>query len=59
MKVYVHYMNMMKNQIIQKFQSFKFEGKVCKEKDSFFKPFYKNIMFNGFKMSSLRRRSHV
>jgi hypothetical protein len=35
MIAHVHYMNLMKNQIIQKFQSLDFEGKGCKEKDSF------------------------
>jgi hypothetical protein len=39
MKVHVHWMNLMKNQIKQKFQSFKFEGKGYKAKDSFKKPF--------------------
>jgi len=32
----------------------KFERKGCKEKDLFFKPFDQKIMFNGFKMFSLR-----
>jgi hypothetical protein len=36
-----------------------FEGKGYKAKDSFFKPFDKKIMFNGFKMSSFRCKSHV
>jgi hypothetical protein len=35
-KVHVHWMNFMKNQIIQKFQSlWNFEGKGCKLEDSF------------------------
>jgi hypothetical protein len=41
MKVHVHWMNLMKNQIIQKFQ--KLEGKSCKAKDSFLKPFDKKL----------------
>jgi hypothetical protein len=40
-------MNLMKNQIIQKFQSL--ERNDYKENDSFKKPFDKNVMFNGFK----------
>ncbi len=36
-----------------------FERKGYKGKDSFKKPFDKKIMFNGFKMSSFRCRSHV
>ncbi len=39
MKVHVHWMNFMKNQIKQKFQDL--EGKGYKAKDSFFKPFDK------------------
>ncbi len=31
-------------------KSWNFEGKGCKVKDSFVKPFDKKIMFNGFKM---------
>jgi hypothetical protein len=41
------------------FKVLNFERKGYKEKDSFFKPFYKKVMLNGFKMSSLRCRSHV
>jgi hypothetical protein len=37
----------------------KFEEKGYKAKDSFFKPFDKTIMFNGFKMSSFKCRSLV
>ncbi len=40
-------------------KSSNFEGKGCKAKDSFKKPFDKKITFNGFKMSSFRCRSHV
>jgi hypothetical protein len=36
-----------------------FEKKGCKTKDSFFKPFDKKNMFNGFKMSSFRSKSHM
>ncbi len=60
MKLHVHWMNLMKNKIIQKFQSSKnFKRKDCKEKDSFFKPSDKIVMFNGFKMFSFRCKSHV
>ncbi len=55
MKVHVHCMNLMKNQIIQKFQSLE----ILKERIDFVKPFYKKKMFNGFKMSNFRCRSHV
>jgi hypothetical protein len=37
----------------------KFEEKGYKAKDSFFKPFDKTIMFNGFKMSSFKCKSLV
>jgi hypothetical protein len=37
---------------ISKFSNF--EGKGYKAKDSFFKPFDKKTMFNGFKISSFR-----
>jgi hypothetical protein len=40
-------------------KSWNFEGKGYKAKDSFLKPFDKIKMFNGFKMSSFRCRSHV
>ncbi len=40
-------------------KSWNFEQKGYKAKDSFFKPFDKNIMFNGFKMSSFRYKLHV
>jgi hypothetical protein len=40
-------------------KSWNFEGKNSKENDLFFKPLNKKIMFNGFKISSLRCRSHV
>jgi hypothetical protein len=60
MKVFVHEMNLMKNQIIEKFQKFwNFKGKGCKEKNSFFNHLTTKKMFNRFKMSSLRCRSHV
>jgi hypothetical protein len=51
---------LMKNQIIQKnSKSWNFETKINKEKDFFKKPFDKIIMCNGFKISSIRCRSHV
>jgi hypothetical protein len=40
-------------------KSLNFTRKGCKAKDSFFKPFDKNLMFNVFKMSSFRCKSHV
>ncbi len=40
-------------------KSWNFERKGRKAKDSFYEPFDKRIMFNGFKMSSFRCRSHV
>jgi hypothetical protein len=60
MKVHVHWINLMKNQIIQKFQSLE----ILKERDvrqrvHFFTYLIKKIVFNGFKMSSFRCRSHV
>jgi hypothetical protein len=39
MKVHVHWMNSMKNQIIQKFKTWNFEKKGFKAKDPFVKPF--------------------
>ncbi len=59
MKVHVHWMNLMKNQIIQKFKSWNFEKKGFKAKDLFFKPFDIKKMLNGLKMSSFICRSHV
>jgi hypothetical protein len=45
MKVHVHWMNFMKNQIKQKFQSFKIlKKKGYKSKDSCFKPFDKKSL---------------
>jgi hypothetical protein len=40
-------------------KSSNFEGKGCKAKESFKKPFDKKIVFNGFKMFSFRCKSHV
>ncbi len=40
-------------------KSWNFKRKGYKGKDSFFKPFDKKIMFNEFKMFSIRCRSHV
>jgi hypothetical protein len=43
MKIHVHWMNLMKNQIIQKFQSFEIlKENDCKENDSFFYHLTKN-----------------
>jgi hypothetical protein len=55
MKVHVHWMNLMKNQIIQECQSL--EGRGYKAKDSFKKLFDQKIMFNGFKIFNFRFRS--
>jgi hypothetical protein len=54
MKVHVHWMNLMKNQIKQKF-----EGKGCKVEDSFCKPFDEKIMFNVFKMFNFKCLGHM
>jgi hypothetical protein len=40
MKVHVHWMNLMKNQIIQKFQNLEILKKGYKANDSFLKPFH-------------------
>jgi hypothetical protein len=40
-------------------KSSNFEGKGCKAKDSFKKPFDKKKLFNGFKIPSFRCKSHV
>jgi hypothetical protein len=60
MKVHVHEMNLMKNQIID-FKSFEIlkEKVARKKKTHFFNHLTKRIMFNMFKMSSLGCRSHV
>jgi hypothetical protein len=51
MKIHVHWMNLIKNQIIQKLRSFEIlKERATKQKNSFKKPFDKKIMFNGFKM---------
>jgi hypothetical protein len=43
-----------------KFSKFgNFEKKGCKAKNSFFKPFDKRTIFNGFKMSNFKCSSHV
>jgi hypothetical protein len=54
MKVCVHWVTLMKNQNIEKFQSL-----IFLMANIFFKPFGKTIMFNGFKMSNFSCRSHV
>jgi hypothetical protein len=48
-----------KTKSYKNFKVLKFEGKGCKAKDSFKKPFDKKYMFNGFKMSSFRCKSHM
>jgi hypothetical protein len=60
MKVHVHWMNLMKNQIIQNFQSLEIlKERATRQRTHLKKSFDKRIMFNGFKMFSFRCRSHV
>jgi hypothetical protein len=48
MKVHVHWMSLIKNQIIQKFQSFEsLNVRDAKQKDSFFKPFDKKCLMSS------------
>ncbi len=51
MKVHVHWMNLMKNQMKQTFQNF--EGKGCMVEDSFLKPFDKTLCSMGSKCLTL------
>ncbi len=58
-KVHVHWVNLMKNSNHTKnSKSCNFERNGCKAKDSFCEPLSKK-MFNGFKMSGFRCKSHV
>ncbi len=58
--VHVHWMNLIKNQILQKYESFEIlKERVVKQRAQFFLAFDKIIMFNGFKMSNFKCRSHV
>ncbi len=60
MKVHVHQMNLMKNQIIQKkFNVLKFWRRRSQGKTLIFLIIWQKIMFNGFKMSNFRCKSHV
>jgi hypothetical protein len=59
MKIYVHWMNLMKNQIIQQCQILKFWKKGLQGKGFFFLTIWQKNMWNGFKMSSFRCKSHV
>jgi hypothetical protein len=61
MKIHVHRMNLMKNQIIKKIQNLEIlKERVARQKKLIFKNhLIKIIMFNGFKVSSFRCRSHV
>jgi len=60
MKVHVHWMNLMKNQIIQKCSNFEIlKERVARQKTHFFNHLTKKKRFNGLKMSSFRCRSHV
>jgi len=55
MKIHVHWMNLMKNQIIKKFQNLKIlKERATKQRTHFLNHFIKKIMFNGFKMSSFK-----
>jgi len=57
MKIHVHWINLMNNQIIQKFQSFKIlKEKAARQNFHFFNHLTKKII-NGFKMFSFRCRS--
>jgi hypothetical protein len=60
MKVHVHWMNLMKNQIKQKFQSFEIlKEKAIRQRIHFLNHLIYKKMFNGFKMFSFICRSHV
>jgi hypothetical protein len=60
MKVHVHWKNLMKNQIIQKFQSLEIlKERATRQRVHFFNYLIKKIVFNGFKMFSFRCKSHV
>jgi hypothetical protein len=59
MKVHVHWMNLMKNQIIQKFQSLEFLKKRVARQRTHFKNHLIKKLCSIFKMFSIRRRSHV
>jgi hypothetical protein len=59
MKVHVHRMNLKKNWIIQKFQNLKIlKEKAARQRTHFFNHLIK-IMFNGFKMSNFKCKSHM
>jgi hypothetical protein len=60
MKVHVHWMSLMKNQIKQKFRNLEIlNERATRQRIHFFYKFDKKIMFNGFKMSSYRCMSHL
>jgi len=59
MNVHVHWMNLMKTQIKQKFQVLEFWKKGLQGKGFIFLTIWQKIMFNGFKISIFRCRSHV
>jgi hypothetical protein len=60
MKIPIHWMNLMKNQIIKKIQSLEFfKERVTRQKTHLKNQLIKKIMFNGFKMSIFRCESHV
>jgi hypothetical protein len=59
MKIHVHWMKLMKNQIIQKIESLEILKERVEGKRPILKPFGKKIMFNGFKMSNFMCTIHV
>jgi hypothetical protein len=60
MKVHVHSVNLIKNQIIQKFQSLEIlKERVVRQRICFLNYLVKTFMFNGFKICSFRCKSHV
>jgi hypothetical protein len=59
MRVHVHWMNLMKNQIIQKFQNFEIlKERVTRQRTHFLNHLIKKYV-QWFKMSSFRCKSHV
>jgi hypothetical protein len=60
MKIHVYWMNLMKNQIIQKLQSLEIlKERVVRQRTIFLNHLIKKYMFNGFKMFSFKCKSHV
>ncbi len=60
MKVHVHWMNLMKNQIIQKFQSFEIlKERVLRQRTHLKNHLINFFIFNGLKMFNFKCKSHV